>query len=180
MYAMRGLILTVALLGASGGEAVAGPPDPEDTTTLMELVVTPQAKCLPARNGASAARRPRVLGTYPARGAVVRPGRLVLRVTFDRPMTCSGFILQDPPAPSPCAPSRQEMVLSFNRRTVRLVCQTAPNTGYAVRIGDWENEAFISLDGGRAEPYALAFTTSSGPAVATIAEALAQDSPAAR
>ena len=171
---MRGLILGLALLGAWGGEAGAAP-KPEDSTTLAELVITPEAKCLPARDGARAARRPRVVSTYPAKGAVVRPGRLVLRVTFDRPMTCSGFILQDPPAPSPCALYHQKMVLSFNRRTVRLVCDTAPSMGYAVRVGDWENEAFVSLDGGRAEPYDLAFTTSSEPVVATIAEALAQD-----
>ena len=171
---MRGLIFGMALLCAwTAASAVRGAP-PAAPNTVEELVITPEAKCLPVRN-ARGARRPRIVSTFPASGAVVRPGRLVMRIAFDRPMTCSGFFMDLPPLPSPCPAARQKMVLSFNRRTVRLLCATQPNTAYGVRIGDWEANAFVSLDGERAEPYDLTFTTSSEPEVTTVGEALAQD-----
>ena len=134
----------------------------------------PEAKCVPARKVA-ASPPPRILSTFPADGAVIRPGRLVLRVTFDRPMTCSGFILRQPQFPGACPPLQQKMVWSLNRRTVRLICATAPDTAYGLMIGDDAAEAFVSLDGHPARPYALTFTTSSGPPVRTTPEALAED-----
>ena len=57
--------------------------------TLSELTVSPPRKCLEPRRPADPdIPPPKVVSTYPAKGAVVRPGVLVLRLTFDLPMGC--------------------------------------------------------------------------------------------
>ena len=172
---MRGIVLAITCLGA--GAAVAAEPArprPADASTVSELVIMPEAKCLAARQNL-AARAPRIVSTFPANDAVVRPGLLVVRITFDRAMSCSGFFMERQPLRAPCPASRQKMVLSFNRRTVRLLCETTANTTYGLGIGDEAGHAFISLEGRPAAPEDLIFTTSDGPAVETVPEALAQD-----
>jgi hypothetical protein len=168
---MRGLIL-LPFLAAAAAPALAAPARP--ATTVTELEVLPAAKCLPARRVAGSPA-PRIVSAFPADGAVIRPGRLVVRVTFDRPMTCSGFFLRAPQSPGACPPLRQNMVLSLDRRTFRLICATVPGTAYRIDVGDEGEEAFVSLDGRAAQPYALTFSTSSGPEVTTTSDALAQD-----
>src|SRR5262245_3658498 len=98
---MRALILGVASLAAAT-TATGAPAIP----AIDELVVRPEAKCLPAKTE-PAAPAPRIVSTFPADNAIIRPGRLVVRVTFDRPMTCRGFLYERPPLKSPCPRSRQ-------------------------------------------------------------------------
>lgn len=180
---MRGLILTVLLLAVSAAaEGVAAtrakrspaPSAPASGDSVSEIVVTPQAKCLTARPNL-AARSPRIVGTFPADNAVIRPGLLVVRITFDRPMTCSGFLMDRAPLRSPCPLARQKMVLTFDRRTIRLLCETTANTTYGLRIGDEMFHAFTSLEARPAAPQELTFTTNDGPRIEGVPEALAQD-----
>lgn len=143
-----------------------------------ELVVTPHPKCLDAEGGRDSAS-PQVVSSFPAKGQVVRPGLLVFRVTFDRPMTCSGFLAAFGDVPNPCPAKAQRFVMTFDRKTVRTLCITQPATSYAVSLGD-DFHHFLSLDAARAQQGIIRFQTSDGPPVASIPEALAQDVGAAK
>jgi hypothetical protein len=173
-------LLSATLLSVSGLAAAqpAAPAAPE-AATIEELQVQPTATCLQPWNNIQAPP-PRVVSTFPANGAVVRPGVLVLRVTFDQPMSCKGFFGAAAQARSPCPTDTQYWVLSFDRRTIRTFCRTELNSHYGVRIsdqsgGDGSRATFISLAGKRLAPYVLTFDTSSEPPVATPGESLNQD-----
>lgn len=163
---MASSLLTLLMAVAPAG---AEPP-----ATVSELVVALQPSCLPARRD-DTAPPPQVVSTFPAEGAVVRPGVLVLRVTFDQPMTCSGGFADAPPLPTPCRIGPQELHLSPNRRTVRAVCRTAPGRAYAVRLGEGFPDTFTSVRGRALRIHDVKFSTSSEAPVRSLREALAQD-----
>jgi hypothetical protein len=122
-----------------------------------------------------------VVSSYPAKGEVVRPGLLIVRVTFDQPMTCDGFFLRDPPRLSPCPQDSQEMLLSYDRRTVRTVCVVQPAAEYGLSLSEDPNaKSFVGLSGLPSMPYRVDFATSEGPTVTTVCDALAQDEATAR
>ena len=75
---------------------------------IAELTVTAKLKCAEADRSGGARDRPRVVSTYPARGAVVRPGLVVMRVTFDQPMACSGRLAGLGPWVNPCPTGKQD------------------------------------------------------------------------
>ncbi|HEY9234879.1 MULTISPECIES: hypothetical protein [Phenylobacterium] len=147
---------------------------PPERPTVSELVVTPKITCMDPEPD-PAAPAPRIVSSFPAPEAVIRPGVLVVRLTFDRPMTCDGFIVEAPPIPNPCPTRRQQMSLSFDRRTIRVLCKTEPGMSYALRLGVTPTQQFHSLDGRPPEAYEVRFRTSSEGLTTTIAEALAQD-----
>lgn len=173
---MKAAVLIAAIVAAPipahAGQAAAGD-QPE--ATADELTVTSRAACLePKRDPQMPA--PHVVSTFPARGAVVRPGMLYLRATFDEPMSCKGFFAAIDQMRSPCGSERQNWVLSFDRKTIRTLCYTEPNSAYGVRLSMNQPRArFVSLSGRDLEPYDLTFTTSAGPVVTTTGDALDQD-----
>ncbi len=124
---------------------------------------------------------PKVVSAFPEKGRVVRPGLLVLRVTFDKPMTCIGLLAPAPaPLPdfnnkeqpkfNPCpAPLRSPMI-SRDRRTFLTVCVLGKDTRYGLRL-----KQFTSLGGRALDHYDLEFKTSEKGQIATIEEAVAQD-----
>jgi hypothetical protein len=190
----RWVAVTLAILGgglASVRAAPAPTPAPADTTVselivtaskeVSELTVVAKLKCLEPERGNERAERPKVVSSYPAKGAVVRPGLLIVRVTFDQPMTCDGFLLRDPPRQSPCPQASQEMLLSYDRRTVRTVCVVQPGAEYGLSLSqDPNGKSFVGLSGLPSLPYRVDFATSEGPAVTTVCDALAQDEAMAR
>ncbi len=147
------------------------------TKTVSDLTVTAKMKCLKPQSANGRGERPSVASVFPARGSVVRPGLLVVRVTFDRPMACEGTFDAAPPLANPCPGERREMLLSYDRRTVRAVCLVEPGTAYGFTLGQDPNApTFLGLDGGLpAQPARITFTTSSEPAVTDVCEALTQD-----
>ena len=188
------LIVVAALLAQSqsGGDAtvVAGasmtvendaPPTtlegllvtPKPATQVEGLLVTPPPRCFDVENASAPA--PKVVSTYPAEGQVVRPGLLVFRITFDRPMTCSGFITLLAGFPSPCPQDKQTDAWSADHKTVRTTCLTQPGQTYGVAPGGACWARFVSLDGQRAQPFAVRFSTSDGPQVTSAPEALTED-----
>lgn len=172
---MKAVVLIAATLAAPL-EAMASQPDgPPAATSADELTVTSRAECLePKRDPQRPA--PHVVSTFPARGAVVRPGMLYLRATFDEPMSCRGFFAAMAHMRSPCGQERQNWVLSFDRKTIRTLCYTEPNSAYGVRLSpDQAGARFVSLSGRDLEPYDLTFTTSAGPLVETTGDALDED-----
>ncbi|HEX3700507.1 MAG TPA: hypothetical protein VHV27_07520 [Phenylobacterium sp.] len=143
---------------------------------VAELRVMPHAACLDAKRDFSIPP-PKIVSTFPQRGAVVRPGVLLVRITFDRPMTCAGFLQEDQPLLDPCSPKLQTFVLSFDRRTVRTICVAAPKSHF----GLWLNRGapgpalFQSLAGWTPTSYELTFSTSDEPLATSVRDALVQD-----
>ena len=160
--------------------------------TVEELTVTAPKKCLkPQHDESWPARGPKIVSSFPARGAVVRPGVLVVRVTFDRPMACAGVFSDDPPFHNPCPGFIQHMLLSYDRLTVRTACVVEPNVTYGawiskdVAYGAWvsnfsQDTEFVSLTGSPSKEYEFRFSTSAEPAVTTVCEALSEDEETAR
>lgn len=151
--------------------AAAEPSEP----SVDEITVLPHAACMePKRDPLTPS--PHVVSTFPADGAVVRPGVLYLRVTFDEPMSCKGFFTAMRRMRSPCDRERQVWLLSYDRKTIHTLCHTEPNNVYGVRISrDLPDSEFISLAGHTLDPYEFSFTTNLGPEVTTARDSLAQD-----
>lgn len=146
------------------------------TKAVSELTVTGKPRCLSAGGGGPRADRPKVVDVFPARGAVVRPGLLMVRVTFDQPMTCEGRFDPVPSLPDPCPGATREMLLSYDRRTVRTVCVVEPGTKYGFSLGqDPTAPTFIGLAGLPAAPATVSFSTADGPLVTDVCQAMAQD-----
>ncbi len=165
------------ILAAAVGSAGFAPPAP--ATDVEELVVQGKPECLPARRDRDAPA-PRIVSTYPANGAEVRPGVLVLRVTFDQRMTCDGRFAEVSGLRHPCPGSRQETVLSYDRKTMRMVCRVVPFASYGVRIGHPPDRLFRSLAGQPVTPYVLTFRAIAAPAVQNVSESLGEDEAATR
>ena len=184
------LMIAAAMVMATTRAALAAPaPEPasvselliEGAKTVSELTVTAAVKCLGPDKFNQRADQPKVLDSFPKKGAVVRPGLLVVRVTFNRPMACAGGFAADPPLQNPCPGLPREMVLSYDRRTVRTVCVVEPNAQYGLWLSqDPNGDSFMGLAGLPSLPYRLNFTTSADPAVATVCDALVQDEETAR
>jgi len=184
-------VVAICTLGAltAAGPGAAAPANPGAVeelvvtapTTISELTVTATIKCLKPDAGGVASGRPRIVSIFPARGATVRPGLVVLRVSFDRPMACAGRFAAAPPLLNPCAQPVQQILLSFDRRTMRIPCAAEPGLRYGLGINrDLDGPVFLGLDGLPAEAYGFDFTASTEPAVATVCEALKEDVAGAR
>jgi len=178
------------MLGSAGWAGAAPKAGDEPTVselvvtaakTVSELTVTGRVKCLEPDSFNARAERPKVVSTFPEKGAAVRPGLLVVRVTFNMPMACDGAFTGDAPLREPCPGSPREMLLSYDRKTVRTVCVVEPDAHYGLRLSqDPTNHSFIGLSGLPSLPYRLEFSTTSAPAITTVCDALAEDEETAR
>lgn len=125
----------------------------------------------PARYPAEAA--PHVVDSYPAQGAVVPPGVLVVRLTFDAPMACNWAVIPESRGDDPCTPTG---VWALPRRTIfRMRCQVEPGESYLIRFGGVDGYNFVGMSGQAAEPYRLRFTTSDAAPTADVTGAIAAD-----
>jgi hypothetical protein len=97
---------------------------------------------------------PRVVRVMPAPGSVVRPGPMVLSVTFDRPMACKANLAASP-FPLPCPDGQGAVIISPDRRTLTTVCPVEAGSSYTMPLVD-----FVGDGGSKSERYDLAFTTS--------------------
>jgi hypothetical protein len=181
-----GACLAAALWGLSGG---AG-----QSQEISSVTVEQRAVCMaPRRPPDASIPAPRVVSTYPAQGAVVRPGFVVVRFTFNVAMSCDGIFLSLPaPVQQPCAGGlRQVVMYSYDRRTIQMVCRVAKSTRYGLRLNyDPNNDAarlnnvtaarvtFMSLAGAPLKRFELTFSTSSDPEVASQKDALAEEAAA--
>ncbi len=164
-------LVAIALFGLPAAAGV-----PSDPTALASVTVSPPVKCLQARKPAdSSLPRPKVVSTFPAQGAVVRPGKLVVRITFDLPMACGGTFLDAPPLTSPLPDGNRWVVMTPDRRTFRIEGQVDRNGRYGIWMNHDPVRDFLGLSGQSLEPFSLAFSSGSGPPITTVAEALAQD-----
>jgi hypothetical protein len=144
--------------------------------TVEELVVTAPLSCRSPRSSERVGGTPHVVGSFPAPGQVVRAGLVVMRLTFDKPMSCSGVVYGDSSVTAdPCPKGVERLLLSVDRKTVRTVCFLAPGTHYVV----WGVD-FVSAEANRATPYKFEFSTSDDPDVLTGCDALMEDPYTAR
>ena len=166
------ILAGVALLVAQSQSAAAGPVV-VPPAAVQELVVRPQPKCLPAENAPAPA--PKIVSVYPAEAQVVRPGYLVVRITFDRPMACSGFLVRFAELANPCPAQEQTFIWTFDHKTIRTLCMTRPGQTYGLAIGGGCSLPFVSLDGQHAQPFAIRFRTSDSAGATSVQDALAAD-----
>jgi hypothetical protein len=109
---------------------------------------------------------PRVVRVMPAPGSTVRPGSMVLSVTFDQPMACKANTAASP-FPIPCPGDGKAVLMSPDRRTLTTVCVVEAGASYSMPLAD-----FIGAGGARSERYDLAFTTSTAAPVTDARQAL--------
>jgi len=151
-------------------------------TALSGVNVKPRPVCMGPRHPPDAAvPAPRLVGVFPAEGAVVQPGVLVLRFTFNVAMSCDGLFQSLPAQAKPCGETNQQhTVLSFDRTMIRMLCVVKPNTKYGLRMNPAPGRGigrarFSSLAGLPLAPFELTFSTSSGPEVTDLETAQAED-----
>ncbi len=101
---------------------------------------------------------PHVVATYPAEGARVAAGEIILAVTFDRPMRPGGysFIRRDPQTFPDCHGQPQ---ISDDHRTFRVTCTLQAGRRYEIGFNDDRYRNFVSEeDGASAAPALVHFS----------------------
>jgi DNA-binding CsgD family transcriptional regulator len=109
----------------------------------------------------SRASAPKVIATAPANGALVRPGRITLSVTFDRPMRRQSYSFVQRAAETYPNCGAKRPTQSRDGRTFTLQCLLSPGRRYEVWFNSPPYTNFVSEAGVRAEPYQLLFRSRS-------------------
>jgi hypothetical protein len=142
---------------AQGGQGAMMSPMPEvrvDPSSFIDQPPAANRDCVDGR--AHDGPAPKVVRVMPAPGSVVRPGPMVLSVTFDRPMACKANVTASP-FPIPCPGDGKAVLMSPDRRTLTTVCMVEAGASYSMPLAD-----FVGDGGVRSERYDLAFTTATG------------------
>jgi len=158
------LVAALALL-AAGGPAVIPPRPP---TEVSALTVYPPTN------------PPKVVASYPADGAAVAPGVLVIKVTFDQRMQPAGFDIGPGSGEGGAAetpPCLKTPRLLNDGKTFVLLCTLRAGRSYAVTLNgglpsDGANNGFSNIAERRAQPIALSFTTTRADPVRSLDEAM--------
>jgi hypothetical protein len=120
-------------------------------------------------------QKPKVVATWPAADQAVAPGVLVLKVTFDQPMTPRDFAYGLGSGADALQCLKTPRLLN-DTRTFVLLCTTLPGKTYAITLnsasGGNSPAGFSNLAENRAEPSALTFTTQTGEPVTKLRDAI--------
>jgi hypothetical protein len=146
------------------------------STALAGVEVSPPKVCLQPRSPPDKdIPAPKLVSSYPAKDQVVRPGLMVLRLTFDLPMACRGALGTQLLASDPCANAAglQNWRLSYDRMHLRILCQVKPGKRYSLWINRHNAEDFQAVGGLKPEARELTFSVSNDAPVATVEEAVA-------
>ncbi|CAN5319966.1 hypothetical protein BH09PSE2_BH09PSE2_02840 [soil metagenome] len=111
---------------------------------------------------------PKIVSTYPAAGAAVAPGPLVLTVRFDHRMNPAGFSYSTGEGAPACLDKPR---LLADEKTFVLLCSVGFNQSFTVRM-NVDCKGFVDLAAKPADSASLAFTTTGGEPTATVADAL--------
>jgi hypothetical protein len=128
-------------------------------TPLTGIVVTPPSKEPPA-----------VAGVYPAPGASVSPGALVVKITFDQRMNPNEWRFDRSGDSYPQCLARPRLLA--DEKTFVLLCTVGGAGKFSIALNGVGSGGFANLAGQRATPYELQFATSSGASVGTIQDAM--------
>ncbi len=155
------LVAALVLLAAAAAAPVAPARPPTDVAP-----VTVYPPTLP----------PKVVASYPAEGAAVAPGVVVLKLTFDQRMLATGFDLGpvEGAEPPPCLKTPR---LLDDGRTFVLLCTLRAGKSYALALNaappsDGANNGFANYAERRAAPSSLSFTTTRGEPIRSLDEAM--------
>ncbi len=102
---------------------------------------------------------PKVISTFPTQGATVRPGRMNLSVTFDRPMRSRSYSFVQRSAETYPDCGTNQPVQSADRRTFTLTCEVEPSRRYEVWFNNPPYMNFADQNGTPAVPFGLSFQT---------------------
>jgi len=141
---------------ASGDGAAAAPPAP---TALSGVVVTPRAK-----------EPPSIVSTYPAEGATVMPGALVLKLTFDQKMNPDDWRFDRTDSRYPACLDHPRLLP--DEKTFVLLCTVGGAGKFSIQMNGPGPGGFANLADQRAKPLVLSFSTQDGASVSTIKDAI--------
>lgn len=148
------IIAVLALTGASALAQTSSSP-----TKLSTVTVAAPAKTLPM-----------VVSTFPAAGAKVTSGALILKVTFDQVMNPDGWDYAKGAEAYPKCLAHPRLLK--DEKTFVLLCTASPNSRFSVAFNATQSGGFENLAGQRAAASTVDFATDDGKALATIAEAM--------
>lgn len=102
---------------------------------------------------------PSVVSTFPAQGAAIGPGVLVLKVAYDQTMDAEAWSFKPPPGGAlPDCLARPRLL--DDRKTFVLLCTVGANGSFGVDFqGGAEGAGFANSGGRAALPYQLSFST---------------------
>ena len=110
---------------------------------------------------------PKVVATYPAAGAAIAPGDVVLMIRFDHRMRPEAWGY-GPPAGLACL---ERPRLLKDQKTFVLLCTAGFNKSFSLKLNA-EGKGFADLANTPAEPFALSFTTTGDEPTLTLDDAL--------
>jgi hypothetical protein len=163
---LSGLALILGLAAAPALGQTSKPPADAPNAVAPVTIMPPTQK-------------PKVAATWPAAGATVAPGVLVLKITFDQQMTPRDFDYGLGAGADALSCLKTPRLLNDNKTFV-LLCTTLPGKTYAIALNQDPARkdptgraiAFSNLAENRAEPSALTFTTGTGDPVTKLSEAV--------
>lgn len=147
------MILAAVLLAATA------PAPPAQATEVSPVTVVP------------AGEPPKVVSSYPAAGGAVKPGVLVLKLTFDQKMLKTGFDIAAAEGGQAPACLKTPRLLNDGKSFV-LLCTTAPGAKYALALNSGAKGGFANIGETRAARTELSFTTTDTDPVRSIPEAM--------
>ncbi len=178
---LSSLMAAISMIAASLASAAAAPPSyvqvskPADEASHAGKAADaiPTARVSSVTVTATLAT-PHVQSTFPAAGAKVAPGLLVMRVTYDTRMRPDGWsYAREAGSEYPdCASSPR---LLDDGRSFVLICRTLPAKTYAVWFNRPPLQDFSSRSRRPAVPFELKFTTTDDDPVRTLPDAMKAD-----
>lgn len=179
---MRATVLALILSFVAGPVLAQSSPAPVGKPSDIPTPVSPITVMPPTS-------KPKVVATWPAAGQEVAPGVLVLKVTFDQPMTPRDFAYGLGSGAETLNCLKTPRLLNDNKTFV-LLCTTLPGKTYAISLnkdltakvgggpgagngaGAGAAVAFSNLAENHAEPSALTFTTGGGEPITKLRDAI--------
>lgn len=157
---MRSLVPILFVALACAAPALAQTPPPREAANEVSPV-TVMPKTEP----------PRVVATYPATGQAIAPGVLVIKVTFDQPMSPTGFNFAASPASETpeCLPTPR---LLDDRKSFVLLCRVTAGKTYGLSLNGAAAGGFVNLAENRAVASAMSFSVTPGDPVTTLRRAM--------
>ena len=145
--------------GHAGAQTAHAPAQPASSTSLEGLTV------------AISKTAPSVVSTFPAAGAAIDPGVLVLKVTFDQHMDPEAWRYAKGGAEYPNCLEKPRLLA--DGKTFVLLCTILSSRTYSVRFNeDGETSGFTGVGHRAAVPFELTFTTIKGRPVSNLPDAL--------
>jgi len=179
LHGLRRRIAAVCAIGLIAGPQIVGaqPPSPESPRQNKASPQTGAAEPSHAVSGVTVTvsrEIPKVVSTYPAQGASIAPGILIIRISYDTRMqgqSWSYVTSRDGDYPE-CAASPR---LLDDHKSFALICRTLPKKTYALWFNHGDYQNFTSVSHRPAAAYELKFTTSDADPVWTLEDAIKAD-----